>query len=102
MSCERRRKEIAVRKVNGARMGDILALFAREYLLLLIAAAAVAFPVGYAVMQQWLQNYTKQTDIPLWIYLSIFAGIALVIALCISWRVWLAARQNPAEVVKSE
>ncbi len=102
LSCERRRKEIAIRKVNGARVGDILRMFAREYLLLLLAASAVAFPVGYAVMKQWLQGYVRQTSIAWWIYLSIFLAIALIIALCIGWRVWLAARQNPAEVVKSE
>ncbi len=102
LSCERRRKEIAIRKVNGARIGDILGMFAREYLLMLVVASVIAFPVGYAVMKRWLESYVHQTPIPIWIYVAIFAAVALLIALCIGWRVWLAAKQNPAEVIKSE
>ena len=102
LSCEQRRKEIAIRKVNGARVGDILRLFAREYLLLLGVAAVVAFPVGYVLMKRWLESYVEQTTISLWVYLVIFAGMAAVVALCIGWRVWRAANENPAEVVKRE
>ena len=102
LSCERRRKEIAIRKVNGARVGDILRLFAREYLGLLLVASVVAFPVGYVLMRHWLESYVEQTPISAWIYIVIFAGMAVLIALCIGWRVWRAANENPAEVVKSE
>ena len=102
LSCEQRRKEIAIRKVNGARVGDILRLFAHEYLLLLAVAAVVAFPVGYVLMKRWLESYVEQTTISLWVYLVIFAGMAAVVALCIGWRVGRAANENPAEVVKRE
>ena len=102
LGCERRRKEIAIRKVNGARVGDILGLFAREYLLLLAAAAVVAFPVGYVLMKRWLESYVEQTPLSWWLYAVIFLGMALLIALCIGWRVWRAANENPAEVIKSE
>ena len=102
LSCERRRKEVAIRKVNGARVGDILGLFAREYLLLLAAAAVVAFPVGYVLMKRWLESYVEQTPLSWWLYAVIFLGMALLVALCISWRVWRAANENPAEVVKRE
>ena len=102
LSCERRRKEVAIRKVHGARVGDILGLFAREYLGLLAAAAVVAFPVGYVLMKRWLESYVEQTPVSVWIYIVIFAGMALLVSLCIGWRVWRAANENPAEVVKSE
>ena len=102
LSCERRRKEVAIRKVNGARVGDILSLFAREYLLLLAAAAVVAFPVGYVLMKRWLESYVEQTPLSWWLYAIIFLGMALLVALCIGWRVWRAANENPAEVVKRE
>ena len=49
-----------------------------------------------------LENYVEQTPISAWIYIVIFAGMAVLIALCIGWRVWRAANENPAEVVKSE
>lgn len=102
LSCEQRCKEIAIRKVNGASIGNILNLFFKEYLLLLIGASAVAFPLGYLIMKHWLENYMKQTPIGFFIYLSIFVGMGLVILLSIVWRVWKTARMNPAEVIKHE
>lgn len=102
LSCEQRRKEIAVRKVNGATIRNILIMFIKEYILLLIIAAVIAFPIGYVLMKRWLENYIEQTTIKAWIYLVIADGIAIIIFACIGWRVWQAARQNPAEVIKSE
>lgn len=102
LSCEQRRKEIVVRKVNGAAIKDILLMFVKEYMLLLIIASVIAFPVGYVLMKRWLENYVEQTVISAWIYFAIFGGIMIVIFACIGWRVWQAARQNPAEVIKSE
>lgn len=100
--CEQRRKEIAIRKVNGASIWKILKLFFKEYLLLLFIASFIAFPLGYAIMKHWLEGYVKQTSINAWIYTGIFVAMLLIIFLSIIWRVWKAARQNPAEVIKSE
>jgi len=61
LSCEQRRKEIAVRKVNGAAIKDILLMCVKEYMLLLIIASVIAFPVGYVLMKRWLENYVEQT-----------------------------------------
>ena len=102
LSCEQRRKEIAVRKVNGATMKNILYMFAKEYSILLVVASIFAFPLGYVLMKRWLEDYVEQTNISAWIYCVIFIGTAFIIILCIGWRVWQAARQNPAEVIKSE
>ena len=102
LSCEQRRKEIAIRKVNGASVKVILNLFFKEYLLLLIVASFIAFPLGYAIMKHWLEGYVKQTSINIWIYAGIFVAMLLIIFISIIWRVWRAARQNPAEVIKSE
>lgn len=102
LSCEQRRKEIAIRKVNGASAGTILHLFFQEYLILLLVASIVAFPLGYVVMKHWLESYVKQTTMAVWIYIVIFLGVAAVIFISIIWRVWKAARQNPAEVIKNE
>lgn len=102
LSCEQRRKEIAIRKVNGASVRVILNLFFKEYLLLLIIASLIALPLGYAIMKRWLEGYAKQTPINIWIYGSIFVGMLLILFVSIAWRVWKAAWQNPAEVIKSE
>ncbi len=102
LTCERRRKEIAIRKVNGAKMSDILSIFVRDYTWMLVIAAAVAFPISYFVMKQWLESYNRQMTITLLPFALIFIGIALVVAFSIGYRVWKAANENPAEVVKSE
>ena len=102
LTCEERRKSIAIRKINGATAGDILAMFAKEYSLLLFIGAGIAFPACYLIMQRWLEQYVKQTSIPAWIYLSILFVLALVIVLCVGWQVYKSSIENPAEVIKSE
>ncbi len=102
LTCEQRRKEIAIRKVNGAKVWDILSMFAKEYAWLLAVASIITFPVCYTIMKHWLESYTLQTEISGWIFASIFTGVAIVIAISISYKVWKAANENPAEVVKSE
>ena len=88
--------------MNGAQIRHILQMFFREYFLLLIIAAVIAFPMGYVVMRQWIETYVRQTAINGWVYVGIFAVMAIIILYCIIWRIWKAARQNPAEVLKSE
>ena len=102
LNCEQRRKEIAIRKVNGATVGTIIHLFFREYLLLLCVAAAIAFPVSYLIMKSWLENYVIQTTISFWIYLILFISLVMITVTCIYWRIWKAASKNPAEVIKFE
>ena len=102
LSCEQRRKEIAVRKVHGAEVLDIMNIFFKEYLVLLAMAAIVAFPAGYLIMKRWLEGYVKQTSMDAWLYVSIFLTVFVVIVFSIFSTVWRAAYQNPAEVVKSE
>ncbi len=100
LTCEQRRKEIAVRKVFGATTKDILDMFFLEYMALQGVAALVAFPVGYACMKPWLEQYVVQTSIPWWIYVGIFLAVALLVALCVGWRVWKTAKAHPADEIK--
>ena len=99
LTCEQRRKEIAVRKVFGATVKDILDMFIVEYMTLQAVAALVAFPIGYACMKPWLEQYVVQTEIPWWIYVGIFLMVALLVALCIGWRVWKTATAHPADEI---
>ena len=102
LACEQRRKEIAIRKVNGATVSIILRMFLREYLSLLVIAALIAFPIAYTVMKQWVETYNRQTDIGIWPFMLVLVIMVLIIMISISNRVWKAANENPAEVVKSE
>ena len=102
LTCEERRKEIAIRKVNGGTLQNIISLFFNKYFLLLVIGGVIAFPFGYYIMNSWLQGYGQQTAMSWWIYLLILFGLAMVIILSVGWRVYKTSRENPAETLKVE
>ena len=99
ISCEQRRKEIAVRKVFGAKAKDILQLFFREQLIILLLSAIVSFPIAYVCIKPWLEGYIHQVKIPLWLCPVIFVSFTLLVALCVGWRVWKTAKAHPADEI---
>ena len=101
-SCEQHRKGIAIRKVHGAQVKNILAIFFKQYMMQVLVASLIAFPVGYVLMKRWLEGYSRQTEISVWIFLTTFIGVSALVTLCIGWKVWKTANENPADVVKSE
>ena len=102
LACERHRREIAIRKVNGATAGSIFRLFLKHYFALLLLACLVAFPLGSIVMWRWMERYVERMAWPWWLYAVIFLGLGILIVLCIWRSVWRAASENPAEVIKRE
>ena len=102
LSCQERRREIAVRKVHGAKVKDILSIFTREYGAVFVLSSAAAFTVGYLAISRWQQQFLRQTAISWWIYAAIFAAMALIICLTVGHRILKATRENPADVIKSE
>ena len=101
-ACEKHRKEIAIRKVNGARVIDILSLFFSQYMQQVVVAAIIAFPIGFWVIKRWLEQYALQTEINLWVFLAVFFTTALLVTACVAWHVWRAANENPAHVIRKE
>ena len=102
LSCQERRREIAVRKVHGAKVKDILSIFTREYGAVFAVSSAAAFMVGYLVIRHWQQQFLRQATVSWWIYVAILTAMALVICLTVGHRVLKATRENPADVIKSE
>ena len=102
LACNQRRKEIAIRKVNGAKAREIFILFFRQYFLVTVISCIVAFPVGVYIMQRWLEQYTRRVSIEWWLFAGIFVLVLLIVLASIFSRVNRAAKENPAEVVKSE
>ncbi|MDL2323074.1 ABC transporter permease [Bacteroidales bacterium OttesenSCG-928-A17] len=100
LNLEERRKEMAIRKVNGATPRNIIGMYFKEYFLLLLISSLIAFPVAYVIMKRWLEQYIHQTEISVWIYVVILFVIAIVIALCTGWRIWRSSRENPVESLK--
>jgi ABC-type antimicrobial peptide transport system permease subunit len=102
LTCRRRRKEIAIRKVNGATVTEIMRLFLREYLLITLVACMVSFPAGVLVMQRWLEQYTRRVSMEWWLFAALFLLMVLLVLASVLFQVVRAARENPSEVVKSE
>ncbi len=101
-STERRRKEIAVRKVMGAEAKDIVSIFFREYVLQVVLAGAFALPVAYLAMSNWLQDYAYRTNIPVGLLLGVIVAIVFLMIATVLGQILRAANRNPAEELKRE
>ena len=102
LACLERRREIAVRKVHGAKVSDILSIFTKEYGAVIAISMLTAFITGYLIMHQWIQKFPRQATISWWIYAGLFAATVMVIGLTVIHKVVKTASENPAEVIKSE
>jgi putative ABC transport system permease protein len=95
-------KEVGVRKVNGAKIAEIMTLLNREFIMWVLIAFCVATPVSWYAMSRWLGNFAFKTNLHWSIFLvsGVFAlGIAL---LTVSWQSWKAATRNPVEALRYE
>jgi ABC-type lipoprotein release transport system permease subunit/heme/copper-type cytochrome/quinol oxidase subunit 2 len=101
LTCEERRKEIAIRKINGATIKDILDIFFKEHLILLGIGALIAFPTGYLIMKRWLEQYVLQTEMSAWVFVVILLALIMVIVLCVGGKVYRTSRENPVYAIKS-
>lgn len=98
----RKTKEIGIRKVNGAKLAEIMVMLNRNFLKWVFFAFIIACPVSYFVMMEWLKKFAYRTAISWWVF-SLAGAIALVIALLtVSWQSWRAANKNPVEALRYE
>lgn len=102
LDTERRRKEMAIRKVNGASLKQIMWLFARTYISISGVTALLAFPLLYAFMSYWKRMYSIFFHYGAGFWISVWLFVSLVTALTIAFRIIRIARVNPAEEIKNE
>jgi putative ABC transport system permease protein len=99
---ERRTKEIGIRKVNGAVIGEVLIMLNREFIKWVLIAFIIATPASWYLMHKWLQNFAYKTELSWWIF-GLAGMIAFVIAvMTVTWQSWRAATKNPVEALRYE
>ena len=94
-----RRREIGIRRVHGASVGEILSLFNRKYLYIVAACSAVAIPVSYYIIDQWMQQYVYRTPMAWWVYALAVAIILAITVVTVTMRSVKAATENPTESI---
>jgi ABC-type antimicrobial peptide transport system permease subunit len=101
-TAEQRTKEIGVRKVNGASIFNLWQLLSKDFLLLVFVSFAIAAPVAYYFMHNWLANFIYHTNISWWIFAVVCLGALLITLLTVSYQGLRAALINPVKSLKSE
>jgi putative ABC transport system permease protein len=99
---EKRTKEIGIRRVNGAKIYEILTMLNKNFVKWVIVAFVVACPFAWYFMNKWLQNFNYKTELSWWVF-AMAGFMALFIALLtVSWQSWRAATKNPVEALRYE
>lgn len=101
-TAQQRKKEIGVRKVLGASVGNVVKLLSLDFIKLVVVGFLVAVPVAWYIMNQWLADFTYRIEIGAGVFL--LAGlVALVIALItVSGQSIKAAVSNPVDSLREE
>ena len=97
-----RYREIALRKVHGAKVTDIVRLLLKRYLILLGVSALIAFPIAIFFIQKHMEGYAYRTPLSGWIFLLALLIVAFISGSVLFWQIHKAANINPAIVMKSE
>ena len=97
-----RTKEIGIRKVLGASVGQIVRLLSQDFIRLVLVASIVAIPIAYFAMKEWLTGYATRISLSWWLF-AIPLGVVLLIALLtVSFQTIKAAVANPAKSLRYE
>ncbi|MCG8696922.1 MAG: ABC transporter permease, partial [Bacteroidales bacterium] len=101
-STKKRIKEIGIRKVNGAKIREVLFLVNKEFIVWIIIASIIAIPITYHIMLSWIQTFAYRTVMSWWIFLLGGLSMLAVSLLSISAQTLQAARRNPVEALRYE
>jgi|SRR5882724_769602 len=101
-TAESKVKEIGVRKVLGAGMPHIVTLLSKDFLVLVLIAAAIAFPVAWYGLNSFLQGYAYRTDISWWVFAAAGAITMLIAMVTVSFKCVQAALANPVKSLRTE
>lgn len=99
---EYRRKEIGLRKVMGATTRQILTMFNKTYMRILLICFAISVPIATYFVKSWLENFAYKTPLYWWVYAFALILVALFTLLVVTFQTWKTANENPVESIKTE
>ena len=102
LNIRKRTKEIGIRKVLGSSVLDIIVLFTREFVWMLLMAGIIACPLAYMIMHSWLQGYAYRVSIGPLPFIAVAGFLALVTILLIAAQTMKAALENPVKSLRTE
>jgi len=97
---EQRAKEMGIRKVLGASVGQLAGLLSKDFLKLVFISIFIASPIAWWGMHKWLQDYVYRIDIGIWVFAAAGAIVVLIALLTISFQSLKAATANPVDSLK--
>lgn len=101
-TAEQRVKEIGIRKVLGADVTQIVSLLSRDLIVLVFISLVIAFPLGYYLMNQWLEDFAYKIEIHWWVYALAGTATLLIAFSTISFKTIRSALANPVESLRAE
>ncbi|KAA5542838.1 ABC transporter permease [Adhaeribacter rhizoryzae] len=102
LAVARRTKEIGVRKVLGASVGDIISLLSKDFIALVVVANILAWPLAWYGLHQWLQDFAYRVDVGWWLFGLAGAATLLIALLTVSFHSVRAALVNPVKSLRTE
>ncbi|MFW5720789.1 MAG: FtsX-like permease family protein [Bacteroidota bacterium] len=97
-----RTKEIGIRKANGAQIQTLIIMLVTEFVKWVLIAFIISFPIAYFYLRNWLQNFSYQTNLSIWLFVVSGVLILLVALLSVIIQSYRAARKNPVESLRYE
>ena len=102
LAIRRRTKEIGLRKISGATIGEIVTMLYWDFIKWIVLSFLIAIPFAYLAMDKWLENFVYKTGLNWWIF-PLAGAFALISALItVSIQAWKAASRNPVETLRYE
>ena len=97
-----RRKEIGIRKINGATVSEILKLLNTGFIRIVLICFVIATPIAYYTIRKWLENFAYKSIIHIWIFIAALLIVAVITLVTVTLQSYRAATENPVNAIKSE
>jgi putative ABC transport system permease protein len=100
--CNNKTKEIGIRKVNGARLTDVLKIINKRFVIWVLAALITASPIAFLLMKKWLENFAYKTTLDWWVFVLAGALTFTFVVTIVTLQSWSTVRKNPVDALRYE